>query len=70
MLGTQWGDALEAHGIAVPILHPGIVATDANPAGGISVTESANGLLDVLETVRVGDGAKGLLGYDGTTSAW
>lgn len=67
MLGIQWADALEPKGVTVALLQPGIVSTDSNPAGGISVAESAEGLLAVLEKVRVGDGAKGLLGYDGTT---
>lgn len=70
MEGRQWADLLQPQGISVPLLHPGIVATEANPGGGISVEESAKGLLDVVDKVKVGDGAKGILSYDGTTAPW
>lgn len=70
MLGRQWADVLEPQGIAVPLLSPGMVATDMNAAGVLSVTESANGLLDVLATLKIEETSKGMLQQDGTTEVW
>lgn len=70
MLGRQWADVLEPQGVAVPLLDPGMVSTDMNTAGAISIAESAVGLLDVLATLKIEDTSKGMLSYDGTLESW
>lgn len=49
----------------------GAVATDMNPGEGtIPVSESATGILKVVEGLKIEDGAKGILSYDGAVYPW
>jgi NAD(P)-dependent dehydrogenase (short-subunit alcohol dehydrogenase family) len=53
MLVRQWANILEAKGVTVVVIHPGLVATDMllpslNPAAAISVDESVKGMLEVV----------------------
>lgn len=38
--------------------------------GLISISESATGVLDVLDNLKIEDTSKGILSYDGTTIPW
>ena len=58
--GMSLARDLQAHGVAVALLHPGMVATDMTGGQGIDVTTSARGLLE-----RIDD-----LSMDSTGSFW
>jgi NAD(P)-dependent dehydrogenase (short-subunit alcohol dehydrogenase family) len=49
MLGMNLHHDLSAHGIAVMLLHPGLVATDMTGGTGISAADSAAGLIARLD---------------------
>ncbi|KAK4703782.1 hypothetical protein P7C70_g2440, partial [Phenoliferia sp. Uapishka_3] len=72
-LGRQWAQSLEPKGVAVPLIHPGQVSTDMNPLTGdgyITTDESAEGIFNVLNDLKVEDTGKGILSYDGTIQPW
>lgn len=54
MAGKSLSIDLKDRGIAVFLLHPGWVATDMTEKTGIDVSESANGLLDRMTELDIG----------------
>ncbi len=53
MVGTNLMHELKPRGIAVALLHPGLVATDMTGNHGISPEESARGLLQRIEELNL-----------------
>lgn len=53
MVGTNLKHDLAPRGIAVGLLHPGLVATDMTGGHGITVTESAKGLINRIDTLDI-----------------
>lgn len=51
MVGVNLHHDLSPRGIAVMLLHPGLVATDMTGGTGISATDSARGLLERLDAL-------------------
>lgn len=49
MVGTNLRHDLEPRGIAVALLHPGLVATDMTGGSGVSPAESATGLIERID---------------------
>ena len=49
MVGTNLRHDLEPKGIAVALLHPGLVATDMTGGGGITPAKSAKGLIERID---------------------
>ena len=49
MAGVSLAKDLEPHGIAVVLLHPGMVATDMTGRRGVDVTHSARGLVQRID---------------------
>ncbi len=60
MVGTNLRHDLEPKGIAVALLHPGLVATDMTGGRGVTPAESAKGLIDRIDE----------LDLDNTGSFW
>ncbi|MGB5694138.1 MAG: SDR family oxidoreductase [Polyangiales bacterium] len=55
MAGVNLAHDFRSKGIAVAILHPGLVATNMTGHEGISVTESAQGLIARIDGLRLAD---------------
>jgi NAD(P)-dependent dehydrogenase (short-subunit alcohol dehydrogenase family) len=53
MIGTNLVHELTPRGIAVALLHPGLVATDMTAGTGIRPAESASGLIDRIEELNL-----------------
>jgi len=53
MIGTNLMHELKPRGIAVALLHPGLVATDMTGQHGISPTESASGQLARIDELNI-----------------
>ena len=53
MIGTNLVHELTPRGIAVALLHPGLVATDMTHGTGIPPTESASGLIDRIDALNL-----------------
>lgn len=53
MVGTNLKHELEPRGIAVGLLHPGMVATEMTGGRGISAEESANGLIQRIDELTL-----------------
>ena len=53
MIGMSLSRDLSDQGIAVAILHPGMVATDMTGHNGIPVTESASGLIARMDGLNL-----------------
>lgn len=53
MVGTNLKHELEPRGIAVGLLHPGLVATDMTGGHGISAAESAAGLIQRIDELTL-----------------
>jgi NAD(P)-dependent dehydrogenase (short-subunit alcohol dehydrogenase family) len=53
MVGTNLKHELLPRGIAVAILHPGLVATDMTGGSGISPADSARGLIDRIDDLSL-----------------
>lgn len=53
MVGTNLKHELEPRGIAVALLHPGLVATDMTGGHGISAEESAAGLIQRIDELTL-----------------
>lgn len=53
MVGTNLMHELRPRGIAVALLHPGLVATDMTNATGIPPAESASGLIDRIDELNL-----------------
>jgi len=52
-IGTNLKHDLAARGIAVALLHPGFVATDMTGGQGISVEDSARGLIERIDELNI-----------------
>lgn len=55
MIGRNLMHEMTPRGIAVALLHPGLVATDMTGRQGISVSESARGLIDRIDELTLDD---------------
>jgi NAD(P)-dependent dehydrogenase (short-subunit alcohol dehydrogenase family) len=53
MIGTNLKHDLAPRGVAVALLHPGLVATDMTGGQGISAEESAKGLINRIDTLDI-----------------
>ena len=53
MVGTNLMHELRPHGIAVALLHPGLVATNMTGNHGISPVDSARGLIDRIDELTL-----------------
>ncbi len=53
MVGTNLMHEFRPHGIAVALLHPGLVATDMTGRQGISPVDSARGLIDRIDELTM-----------------
>jgi len=53
MIGTNLMHALRPRGIAVALLHPGLVATDMTGRHGIEPSESARGLIERIDALNM-----------------
>jgi len=53
MIGTNLSHDLKPKGIAVALLHPGLVATDMTGGRGISATEAAAGLIARMDELKL-----------------
>ena len=53
MIGTNLMHALKPRGIAVALLHPGLVATDMTGQHGISAADSARGLIERINELNL-----------------
>ena len=53
MIGTNLMHALKPRGIAVALLHPGLVATDMTGQHGISAANSARGLIERINELNL-----------------
>ena len=53
MIGTNLMHALKPRGIAVALLHPGLVATDMTGQHGISAVDSARGLIERINELNL-----------------
>lgn len=55
MIGTNLMHEFKPRGIAVALLHPGLVATDMTGGNGISAKESAGGLIERIDELTLED---------------
>ena len=69
MVGTNLKHDLAPRGIAVALLHPGLVATDMTGGHGISVTGSAKGLINRIDTLDISNSG-GFWHAEGYTLPW
>lgn len=69
MVGANLAHDLKSRGIAVAILHPGMVATDMTDGHGISPRESAANLLARLDEFRIENSGK-FLHANGESLPW
>ena len=69
MIGTNLMHALKPRGIAVALLHPGLVATDMTGQHGISATDSARGLIERINDLDL-DNTGGFWHAEGYTLPW
>lgn len=53
MAGMSLSHDLKGEGVAVALLHPGMVATDMTGGSGISTTESATGLINRIDELNL-----------------
>lgn len=69
MVGTNLKHDLAPLGIAVALLHPGLVATDMTGGSGISATESAKGLINRIDDLN-NENSGGFWHAEGYTLPW
>jgi hypothetical protein len=53
MIGTNLMHEFKPRGIAVALLHPGLVATDMTGGHGISAEDSAGGLIERIDELTL-----------------
>ena len=53
MIGTNLMHELKPHGVAVALLHPGLVATDMTGGNGIDAVDSARGLIERIDDLTL-----------------
>jgi len=69
MVGTNLKHDLEPRGIAVALLHPGLVATDMTGGQGIAPKESAEGLIKRIDDLNL-ETSGGFWHAEGYTLPW
>jgi NAD(P)-dependent dehydrogenase (short-subunit alcohol dehydrogenase family) len=69
MIGINLMHELKPRGIAVALLHPGLVATDMTGQHGISAADSARGLIERLNELNL-DNTGGFWHAEGYTLPW
>lgn len=69
MVGTNLKHDLEPRGIAVALLHPGLVATDMTGGQGITPKESAGGLIKRIDDLNL-ETSGGFWHAEGYTLPW
>ena len=69
MIGTNLMHELKPRGIAVALLHPGLVATDMTGQHGISAAVSARGLIERINELNL-DNTGGFWHAEGYTLPW
>ena len=69
MVGTNLKHELSPHGIAIAILHPGLVATDMTGGTGITPAESAAGLIKRIDELSM-DTSGGFWHAEGYVLPW
>lgn len=69
MIGTNLMHELKPRGIAVALLHPGLVATDMTGQHGISAADSARGLIERINELNL-DNTGGFWHAEGYTLPW
>ena len=69
MIGINLMHELKPRGIAVALLHPGLVATDMTGHHGISAADSARGLIERLNELNL-DNTGGFWHAEGYTLPW
>jgi len=55
MAGMSLARDLKESGIAVSLIHPGMVATDMTGGRGVSPVQSAGGIIDRMEALDISD---------------
>ena len=69
MIGTNLKHEFQPRGIAVAILHPGLVATDMTGGTGIAAADSARGLLQRIDELTL-DNSGGFWHAEGYALPW
>jgi NAD(P)-dependent dehydrogenase (short-subunit alcohol dehydrogenase family) len=69
MIGTNLRHELLPRGIAVAILHPGLVATDMTGGSGIAPADSAQGLIQRIDELSL-ENSGGFWHAEGYTLPW
>ena len=69
MVGTNLRHDLEPRGIAVALLHPGLVATDMTGGRGVSPAESAKGLIERIDELGL-ENSGGFWHAEGYSLPW
>jgi NAD(P)-dependent dehydrogenase (short-subunit alcohol dehydrogenase family) len=69
MIGTNLMHEFRPHGIAVALLHPGLVATDMTGGSGIDPAESARGLVERIDDLTL-ENTGGFWHAEGYTLPW
>ena len=69
MAGVSLAHDLRSRGVAVALLHPGMVATDMTGGSGVAVPESAAGLLERIDALGIADSG-GFWHADGHRLPW
>ena len=69
MIGTNLMHELKPRGIAVALLHPGLVATDMTGQHGISAADSARGLIERINELNL-ENTGGFWHAEGYTLPW
>jgi NAD(P)-dependent dehydrogenase (short-subunit alcohol dehydrogenase family) len=69
MIGTNLMHQLKPRGIAVGILHPGLVATDMTGGSGVDPAESARGLIERIDELTL-ENTGGFWHAEGYTLPW
>ena len=69
MIGTNLMHELKPRGIAVALLHPGLVATDMTGQHGISAADSARGLIERINDLNL-ENTGGFWHAEGYTLPW
>lgn len=68
-IGTNLKHELKPRGIAVALLHPGLVATEMTGGQGISPADSARGLIERIDELNI-DNSGGFWHAEGYTLPW
>ena len=69
MIGTNLKYELQPRGIALGLLHPGLVATDMTSGNGIAAVDSARGLIQRIDELDL-DASGGFRHAEGYTLPW